>query len=67
MSFDIAIMTTYLKIAILISLLLLQVPTEPYHAPAMPITDLSTVQQALSVCGEDSLSPDVISTALAEY
>jgi len=67
MSFDTAIMTTYLKLAILISLLVLQVPAEPYHTSVMPVTDLATVHEVLTVCGEESLSPDVFSTALAEY
>ncbi|MBN8665201.1 MAG: hypothetical protein J0L83_11535 [Chitinophagales bacterium] len=48
-------------------MLVLQVPAEPYHTPVMPVTDLATVQEMLSACSKESLSPDVFSTALAEY
>ncbi len=60
-------MTTYLKIAMLISLLILQVPITESFTPKLRVHEFATFQNMLSVHGEETLQPDVFGTALAEY
>jgi hypothetical protein len=61
------IMTAYLKIAIFISTLFLQLPAGQSYPQVVPSIDVHTMQDILSETTEQSLSPSVVGAALAEY
>jgi hypothetical protein len=59
-------MTAYLKIAIFISTLLLQLPANKTQTPVVPVMN-ETAQNFMSVSAEQTLSPAMVGAALADY
>lgn len=61
------IMTAYLKIAIFISTLLLQLPVDQQYPRVVPAFKVDTIQDMLIEAEVQQLSPSVVGAALADY
>lgn len=61
------IMTAYLKIALFISTLLLQLPTDQQYPQLVPSVKVHTIQDMLIEVEAQPLSPSIVGAALADY
>jgi hypothetical protein len=61
------IMTAYLKIAIFISTLLLQLPADQQYPQFVPSVKVHAIQDMLIEAEAQPLSPSIVGAALADY